>query len=148
MSQKKNQADKNNQEIRKSDNFPDMFGDCQEFATLYNQKTGGHFKNKIDVDFIIRMVEDEIQELREAKDEAQQVDALLDAVYYILNHIATVQLDARPIWSLIHQANMRKFGSGGYKRESDGKWMKPPDFKHPDDDIREEIQKQRSRSSD
>ena len=49
----------------------------------------------------------------------------------------------RPIWSRIHRANMEKFGPGGYKRERDGKWMKPPNFHHPDDDIRREIANQR-----
>ena len=39
---------------------------------------------------------------------------------------------------------MTKFGPGGYKRE-DGKWCKPPDFIHPDDEIREEILRQRSK---
>lgn len=123
--------------------FPDMFGDCQQFCALYNEKTGSHFKGKIDRDFIIQMVNDEMQELREAKDEAEEVDALLDATYYILNHLAGTGLDIRPIWAMIHNANMKKFGPGGYKNEI-GKWCKPPDFVPPDDDIRVEIAKQRA----
>lgn len=123
--------------------FVDMFSDCKEFADLYNKRTGSHFKGKIDREFIARMVMDELEELQEAKDEAEEVDALLDAVYYILNHLAGTGLDIRPIWSRIHKANMEKFGEGGYKRESDGKWMKPPNFQHPDDDIREMIKEQR-----
>jgi|AntAceMinimDraft_11_1070367.scaffolds.fasta_scaffold235232_1 predicted HAD superfamily Cof-like phosphohydrolase len=125
-------------------NFPDMFGDCKEFATLYNERTGNHFDGKIDRKFITQMVYDELEELKVAKDEAEEVDALLDAVYYMLNHLAGTGLDIRPIWSRIHRANMEKFGEGGYKRESDGKWMKPPNFQSPDDDIRLEIEKQRS----
>jgi predicted HAD superfamily Cof-like phosphohydrolase len=122
---------------------PDMFGDCQEFCKLYNERTGSHFKGKIDRNFITQMVMDELQELAEAKDEAEEVDALLDATYYILNHLAGTGLDIRPIWTMIHNANMSKFGPGGYKRESDGKWCKPPDFVHPDDDIRAEVARQR-----
>jgi len=122
----------------------DMFGDCLQFATLYNERTGSHFKGKIDRKFIREMVMDELDELDEAKDEAEEVDALLDATYYILNHLAGTGLDIRPIWSRIHRANMEKFGPGGRKRERDGKWLKPPDFQHPDDDIREEIRRQRA----
>lgn len=124
----------------------DMFGDCQEFADRYREKTGKPFGGKIDRQFIKNMVMDELDELMEAKDEAEEVDALLDATYYILDHLAKTGLDIRPIWSRIHQANMEKFGPGGYKRE-DGKWMKPPDFKSPDDDIRRMIEEQRSISS-
>jgi predicted HAD superfamily Cof-like phosphohydrolase len=123
----------------------DMFADCLEFANKFNEKTGNHFKGKIDREFITRMVMDELEELKEATDEAEEVDALLDAVYYILNHLAGTGLDIRPIWSRIHKANMEKFGPGGYKRESDGKWMKPPNFQHPDDDIRDMIKKQRKK---
>ena len=93
--------------------------------------------------FIERMMMDELAELRDAQDEAEQVDALLDMVYYLLHSIARIGLDANPIWKLIHEANMSKFTlPGGYERE-DGKWMKPPEFVSPDDAIRNEIAKQR-----
>lgn len=122
-----------------------MFGDCETFCKLYNERTGGYFKGKVDREFITKMVMDELEELKEAKDEAEEVDALLDAVYYILNHLAGTKLDIRPIWNLIHQANMSKFGPGGYRRE-DGKWMKSKNFVPPDRAIREEILRQRSSS--
>lgn len=121
---------------------PDMFGDCQEFSRRYREKTGKPFSGKIDRRFIINMVSDELEELLEAKDEAEEVDALLDATYYILDHLAKTGLDIRPLWTRIHQANMEKFGPGGYMRE-DGKWMKPPNFTPPDDDIRRMIKEQR-----
>ena len=66
----------------------------------------------------------------------------ISLVYYILNHLATTGLDIRPVWKLIHDANMTKFGPGGYKRE-DGKWCKPPNFVPPDDEIRKVIENQR-----
>ena len=87
-------------------NTVDMFSDCKEFTDLFTEKTGKHFSGKIDKKFITQMVKDELDELNEAKDEAEEVDALLDAVYYILNHLATTGLDIRPIWKIIHKANM------------------------------------------
>lgn len=124
---------------------PDMFGDCKEFGELYNKRTGNHFSGKINKKFIRQMVLDELDELDEAKDEAEEVDALLDATYYILHHLSGTGLDIRPIWNLIHKANMTKFGPGGYKNEI-GKWCKPKDFVAPDDDIRKEISKQRNKN--
>lgn len=123
-------------------NYPDMFGDCKEFGELYNIRTGKHFKGKIDRKFIRQMVVDELDELDEAKDEAAEVDALLDATYYILHHLSGTGLDIRPIWKLIHLANMKKFGPGGHVNEI-GKWVKPSNFVSPDDDIRSEIKNQR-----
>ena len=96
---------------------PDMFGDCKEFGELYNKRTGNHFSGKINKKFIRQMVLDELDELDEAKDEAEEVDALLDATYYILHHLSGTGLDIRPIWNLIHKANMTKFGPGGYKNK-------------------------------
>lgn len=122
--------------------YPDMFGDCKEFGDLYNKRTGKHFQGKINRSFIRKMVLDELNELDEAKDEAEEVDALLDATYYILHHLSGTGLDIRPIWSLIHNANMTKFGDGGYVNK-DGKWMKPPNFVPPDEEIRKEIERQR-----
>lgn len=120
----------------------DLIGDCEEFTRLYVQKTKKVFSGKIDRAFIRQMVIDELDELMEAKDETEEVDALLDAVYYILQHLATTDLDVRPIWNMIHKANMTKFGEGGRMAEN-GKWLKPPNFVPPDEEIRKEIENQR-----
>ena len=54
-------------------NYPDMFGDCKEFGELYNKRTGKHFQGRIDRKFIRQMVLDELDELDEAKDEAEKI---------------------------------------------------------------------------
>ena len=136
------EEDEQDEEPKEECNKVDFFSDCTEFAKLYCTKTGAKPNADIDVTFITKMVNDELQELKDATDEAEQVDALLDAVYYIFDHLAKTGLDIRPIWKLIHKANMTKFEKG-HKRE-DGKWMKPSDFVPPDDAIREEIFTQRS----
>jgi len=126
-------------------NYPDMLGDCKKFGELYNKRTGKHFQGKIDRQFIRQMVIDELDELDEAKDEAEEVDALLDATYYILHHLSGTGLDIQPIWNRIHLANMTKFGPG-CKMLPNGKWAKPSSFLSPEDDIREEIKRQRLNS--
>jgi predicted HAD superfamily Cof-like phosphohydrolase len=123
----------------------DVFADAAEFTAQYVLNTGKKPSGKINREFITKMVMDELEELKDAKDEAEEVDALLDAMYYIVQHLATTGLDVRPIWKLIHQANMTKFGEGGYVDPASGKWMKPPNFEAPDEAIRKEIARQRQR---
>lgn len=115
----------------------DFYSDCSKFTKLYEEKTGKKSDGKINRKFITQMVMDELDELNRAKDVAEEVDALLDAVYYIFQHLSTTGLDIRPIWQQIHNANMTKFEKG-HKRQ-DGKWMKPVDFVAPDNKIREII---------
>lgn len=50
-------------------------------------------------------------------------------------------IDMEPVQQLIDDANLRKFGPGGYRNEI-GKWIKPPDFVPPDEEIAVEIERQ------
>lgn len=113
--------------------FRDYFHDTKEFSKLYLAAMNKKANDEIDVSFITKMVNDEMKELQEARNMAEKIDALLDAVYYILQHLSTLGIDINRIWVLIHNANMKKF-KGGHLRE-DGKWMKPKDFVPPDADI-------------
>lgn len=115
----------------------DFYSDCSKFTELYEEKTGKVSDGKINRKFITQMVMDELDELNRATDLAEEVDALLDAVYYIFQHLSTTGIDIRPVWQEIHKANMTKFEKG-HKRQ-DGKWMKPADFVPPDNKIREII---------
>ncbi len=119
-----------------------FFQDCLEFTKRRNQcikKITG--QSRIDRAFITQMVKDELQELAEAKNFTEEVDALIDIIYYCLQHLSNTGLQIEPIWNLVHRANMTKFGPGGYLNEI-GKWVKPPNFIPPDEDIRKEIEYQ------
>lgn len=59
--------------------------------------------------FISQMV---LDKLDEANDE-EEADTLLDATYYILHHLSGTGLDIRPIWNLIHNANMKSLDKVG-----------------------------------
>lgn len=67
---------------------------------------------------------------------------ILKVVSLSIRYLQTKNLNINPIWDLVHNANMKKFGPGGRMEES-GKWKKPADFKSPDNDIRKEIKHQR-----
>ena len=116
----------------------DWLQQCSQFTKLYQQKTGKTSNGKVNRKFITSMVMDELKELEEAKDETEEIDALLDITYFLLQHLSTLKVDVTPIWHMIHLANMTKFEKGHLG--SDGKWMKPQDFTAPDDDIRKYLQ--------
>jgi len=124
----------------------DLLADVAEFTEQYCLKTGRSFSHRINREYIAQMITDELEELRVARDEAEEIDALLDICYYCLQHLSMVNLNTGRFWRLIHAANMQKFGPGGYRRESDGKWCKPPGFVPPDDEIRAELARQRNQT--
>jgi predicted HAD superfamily Cof-like phosphohydrolase len=62
-----------------------------------------------------------------------QIDALVDAVYYIAHSAAKFGFDLDKYFYLVHDANMRKRVDGKFiLRPSDGKIMKPDDWKPAD----------------
>lgn len=72
------------------------------------------------------------------------LNKLLPILNLCLTYPYTKGLDIKPIWKLIHTANMTKFGDGGYYEGE--KWMKPKNFVSPDDDIRKEVLLQKPRT--
>lgn len=58
----------------------------------------------------------------------------------LINIMCRAGIDYFPIWQLVHNANMTKFGPDS--RFENGKLHKGPNFVPPDDDIRKEIERQ------
>ena len=75
------------------------FEDCLLFTQKMKEKTKKEFTGKIDWSFITRMINDELKELIEAKDDAEFVDALLDISYYILQHLGTTSFNVLEEWN-------------------------------------------------
>jgi len=129
--------------IRSCNSNVNVFKDAREFTEIKNLKTNKeNIKTfKVNKDYIIKMVNDELQELREAKTPAEEIDALIDAMYYIAQHLAETGYKCEEVWKLVHKANMTKFEKGYLN--SDGKWCKDSSFIPPDDDIATELRNQR-----
>jgi len=108
-----------------------------------------------DAKFIRKMVNSEFDELDEAikefwesgkrgdvvKDHVKVADALIDAIYYLMDCAAKHGLDLDPLFQIIQKANMAKFKNGVIKN-SEGKVLKPKDWVDPEPELIAEMQKQ------
>ncbi|MDG2028082.1 MAG: hypothetical protein P8J50_13325 [Acidimicrobiales bacterium] len=83
------------------------------------------------VEFIAEMVNDELEELREAMDVAEQADALVDAIYYMCDTAVRHGLNLDRIFDIVHGANMQKVVDGRVIRRDDGKILKPEGWQDP-----------------
>jgi len=89
------------------------------------------------VSFIIEMVIDELDELREATTVVDQADALLDAIIYICDTAARHGMNLDRLFSIVHAANMSKIVDGKVIRRADGKVLKPEGWVAPEPQLEE-----------
>ena len=83
------------------------------------------------IEFVATMVNDELDELREATDLVEQADALVDAIYYICDTAVRHGMNLDQVFEIVHQANMQKVVDGRVLRRDDGKIMKPEGWRDP-----------------
>lgn len=87
------------------------------------------------------LMAEELDEIREAvcRDDLPGIaDGLADLMYVTLGTAVTYGIDLRPVWDMVHAANMAK--EGGATR-ADGKILKPAGWTAPD--VAGEIERQR-----
>lgn len=99
------------------------------------------------VEFIAEMVNDELDELREATDVAEQADALVDAIYYICDTAVRHGMNLDRIFDIVHGANMQKVVDGRVIRRDDGKILKPEGWEDPAPKLVAEMGRQASDGS-
>lgn len=92
----------------------------------------------------LRLIREEVVELAEAmgfattaadapidpSDLPMVADGLADLMYVVIGCAVAYGINLGPVWAAVHTSNMEKFGPGSYRRE-DGKWVKPPNWVHP-----------------
>jgi len=94
------------------------------------------------VEFIATMVNDELDELREATDLAEQADALVDAIYYICDSAVRHGMNLDRVFEIVHGANMQKVVDGRVLRRDDGKILKPEGWQDPGPLLLDEMARQ------
>lgn len=122
----------------------DWYTDIKSFMTVMGQE----INNRPTIPFLKtqklhrELVDEEInKELMPAllsDDLINIADGIVDSIVVILDVAVAYGIDIRPIWDMVHEANMRKIN--GPIRE-DGKRLKPEGWKHPD--IKVELERQK-----
>ena len=92
--------------------------------------------------FIRKMVNDELDELEQARETWEQADALVDAVYYLCDTAVRHGMNLDPLFQLVHQANLAKLVDGKVLRREDGKILKPAGWTDPAPLLQAEIERQ------
>lgn len=62
------------------------------------------------------------------------IDGCADIAVVTTGTLSACGIEDIPVQNAVNEANLRKFGPGGHRRD-DGKWIKPPDFVGPEKDI-------------
>lgn len=96
------------------------------------------------IEFIRQMVNDEMEELVDAKNVTEQADALVDAIYYICDFAVRNGINLDPIFEIVHGANMQKVVDGKVIRREDGKILKPEGWEDPAPKLEAEMKRQQN----
>lgn len=91
-----------------------------------------------------KWMEEELNEFNKASTIEDQADAMIDTIYLALGTLVEMGIKPESLFQIVHEANMNKLWPDGKPRyrKSDGKVIKPPDWKDPQPRIREEIKRQ------
>lgn len=68
----------------------------------------------------------------QAPDIVEVVDGCADLRVVTTGTLSAFGVADMELQEVVDRNNLAKFGPGSFRRESDGKWMKPPDHKPPD----------------
>jgi predicted HAD superfamily Cof-like phosphohydrolase len=85
-----------------------------------------------------KWMKEEVDEFFDATDIVDQVDAIIDLMYFALGALVGMGVDGDEAFRLIHEANMAKLGNDGkpiYNEE--GKVIKPEGWVSPKESIRQ-----------
>jgi len=113
------------------------FGYCEavkEFTGTIMESKGEEVLNAprfFDPKFITQMIQDELEELAEAKTVAEQADALVDLMYYACDTAVRNGINLDSVFMAVHAANMEKFVDGKPILREDGKVLKPEGWVEP-----------------
>lgn len=94
-------------------NFQKVLEFNRAFGVTTNKTVQHHLfdKNPKLVDYRLSLIEEEVQELRDAisqKDLVETVDALADSMYVILGFFTALGVDADQAFDIVHKSNLSK----------------------------------------
>ena len=136
-----------NEQLGKVKNYCEQVKEFSDACCITPLPTKPVLMKKEQVEFITKMVNDELQELTEAISVHDQADALVDAIYYICDTAVKHGLNLDKLFEIVHRANMQKVVDGKVIRREDGKILKPDGWKDPGPLLEKEMERQEQEGS-
>lgn len=122
---------------------------------LYAANNGDEKSFRESISYLKESLDTECEKIIKKKKEVEplvdEVDALIDLLYFTYGSFVMMNVDPTKIFDLVHQANMGKLFPDGKPRyhEITGKVMKPENWEEefaPEKKIKKEIEKQQKNS--
>jgi len=107
------------------------FRDQEKFMRACDQSVTGDQKQ---FDMYMNLIEEEFNELQEAEDDTETLDALIDILVVTIGAIHSMGADGEGAWQEVMATNFAKIDqeTGKVRKREDGKVLKPIDWKSPE----------------
>ena len=108
-----------------------VFKDQEKFMTACDQSVTG---DQDQFDMYIKLIGEEFQELQDADNDVDTLDALIDILVVTVGAIHSMGADAEGAWIEVMRSNFAKIdqASGKVLKREDGKVLKPEGWKPPE----------------
>lgn len=109
----------------------DVFEDQRKFMRACGQTTDDF--NQHQYDLYRELIREEMQELIDARDRTEQLDALIDIMVVTAGALHSLGVDAPGAWKEVMRSNFAKIDprTGRVTRREDGKILKPANWEPP-----------------
>lgn len=107
------------------------FKDQEKFMLACDQSVTG---DQAQFDMYISLIEEEFNELQEAEDDTETLDALIDILVVTIGAIHSMGADAEGAWKEVMATNFAKIDqeTGKVRKREDGKVLKPIGWTPPE----------------
>ena len=107
------------------------FRDQETFMRACDQSVTGDQKQ---FDMYMNLIEEEFNELQEAEDDTETLDALIDILVVTIGAIHSMGADVEGAWKEVMATNFAKIDkeTGKVRKREDGKVLKPIGWKSPE----------------
>jgi len=109
-----------------------LFKDQEKFMKACDQSVGEI--NSRQFSLYKKLIEEEVQELRDAKNQVDELDALTDILVVTIGAIHSMGADGEGAWNEVMRTNFSKIDpkTGKVRKREDGKVLKPDGWTPPD----------------
>lgn len=112
--------------------MPNVFKDQEKFMRACDQSTDQQNLNQ----YLLyeKLIEEEVQELREADNEEDRLDALIDILVVTVGAIHSMGANGEGAWKEVMKTNFSKIDrdTGKVRKREDGKVLKPVGWTPPE----------------